>query len=374
MATYKEDSHLTYQHRGAAGSNCLRDSIRRLCKWRAHGLAETLRLPELSSARRTQSLSDDQPAETVLYLAYGSNLSNETFRGNRGIKPISQTNVQVPELRLTFDLPGIAYAEPCFANTARRDPNADVPEKPEDNGRASYHKDQWHKGLIGVVYEVTLADYATIIATEGGGSSYHDIMIDCYPFASSNPAGPVPQFPQTKSFKAHTLFAPATPPGQKPPRNGGRLQRPDTSYAQASARYLKLITDGAAECGLPYEYQDYLHNLRPYTITSPKQRIGQFIFLSLWMPLIFFIFSLQRFFADERGVAPEWLRILAGVAFQASWASYDSYFKELFGDGERTVPRTKAAIDDEEALLSTTKYKPTAREKLDLLKGGLLEV
>jgi hypothetical protein len=39
----------------------------------------------------------------MLYLAYGSNLSNETFRGNRGIKPLSQVNVQVPSLRLTLD-------------------------------------------------------------------------------------------------------------------------------------------------------------------------------------------------------------------------------------------------------------------------------
>ena len=31
--------------------------------------------------------------------------------------------VFVPELRLTFDLPGIPYAEPCFAGTQYRDPS-----------------------------------------------------------------------------------------------------------------------------------------------------------------------------------------------------------------------------------------------------------
>jgi hypothetical protein len=85
---------------------------------------------------------------TYLYLAYGSNLSYETFQKGRGVKPLAQLNVQVPDLRLTFDLPGIPYAEPCFANSGTRDPLKDDPtQKPKDK----YHKDRWHKGLIGVV-------------------------------------------------------------------------------------------------------------------------------------------------------------------------------------------------------------------------------
>src|SRR5262245_9154043 len=79
------------------------------------------RLPQTSQERRDASLleshhvaqslthSDISAAEekgkSVLYLAYGSNLCNETFRGVRGIKPLSQINVVVPSLRLTFDLP-----------------------------------------------------------------------------------------------------------------------------------------------------------------------------------------------------------------------------------------------------------------------------
>jgi hypothetical protein len=110
--------------------------------------------------------------KTVLYLAYGSNLCDETFLGRRGIKPISQTNVLVPELRLTFDLPGVPYNEPCFANTARRDPTESLEEETRMLGAdtADYRKDRWKKGLVGTVYEVSLKDYAHIIATEGGGA------------------------------------------------------------------------------------------------------------------------------------------------------------------------------------------------------------
>lgn len=291
---------------------------------------------------------------SVLYLAYGSNLSKETFRGNRGIKPLAQINVQVPSLRLTFDLPGIPYLEPCFANSGTRDPENDPPvqydltstldEKVWQTGvglqkHEKYHKDQWHKGLVGVVYEVTPEDYAHIIATEGGGSSYKDILVDCHPFVSKDPKAPVPQNPTLPPFKAHTLFAPALPPGSPPPKNGGRFQRPDPSYAQASARYLKLLTDGAAELELPYEYQDFLLSLRPYTITTRKQKLGQGLFVSIWVPVISIMFMLSRMFADDNGRVPAWLAKVTLTVFQSLWISYDNVFKNSFGDGERTIAK-----------------------------------
>ncbi|KAI6800610.1 hypothetical protein KC361_g2287 [Hortaea werneckii] len=313
--------------------------------------------------------------ESVLYLAYGSNLSNETFRGNRGIKPLSQINVQVPSLRLTFDLPGIPYAEPCFANSGSRDPVHDPTEPPtkdytektpllgaEGRPDEGYRKDRWHKGLIGVVYEVTPEDYAHIIATEGGGSSYHDILVDCHPFASDDPCLPVPQNPTTPSFKAHTLFAPATPPGEDPPRDGGRFQRPDTSYAQPSARYLKLITDGANECGLPFEYCDYLHSIHPYTMKGAKQRVGQFVFLTLWLPVVSFIFLMSPMFQDEHGRQPQWLREFSGAIFKAVWASYDSFFKPMFGDDACTPERTRSSVDVHHATDNITRQSTVVRD------------
>lgn len=287
--------------------------------------------------------------QTVLYLAYGSNLSAETFQGKRGIKPLAQVNVVVPELVMTFDLPGIPYVEPCFANTRFRNNPAPGPSHsaPSDTEKqpilrtasSKYHKDRWKKGLVGVVYEVSKKDYAHIIATEGGGASYQDIVVDCYVLAAGEG---VPEKPTTEPFKAHTLFSPATPPtppGQPPPKRGGRFTRPDPSYAQASARYLKLITDGADEHDLPKEYKEYLHDLRPYTITTNKQRLGRFVFLALWMPIVTFIFSTEKLFAGKDGRSPAWLVELTGAVFKAVWVSYDSFFFKLFGDGERTIDK-----------------------------------
>jgi hypothetical protein len=277
-----------------------------------------------------------EKGKTVLYLAYGSNLCNETFREKRGIRPLSQVNVLVPSLRLTFDLPGVPYYEPCFGNSALRVAS----EEEEGEG---YHKDRWQKGMVGCVYEVTLTDYAHIIATEGGGASYQDILVDCYPLASDTET--VPERPTSLPFKAHTLFAPLT--------KETRLSRPDPSYAQPSARYLKLITDGAAELGLPMEYQMYLNEIRPYTITSTRQMMGQKLVLGVWWPIIFAFFAISTRLQDKNGKAPKWVGVLMGWLFMGMWTSYDRVWKNVFGDGERTEG------DDEDAgkLLSLDSEK-----------------
>jgi len=223
-----------------------------------------------------------------------------------------------------------------------------LPSNPSDNPTPShppYHKDAWTKGLIGTVYEVTPSDYAHIIATEGGGSSYHDILIACHPL-SSNAADTVPMQPTTPAFLAHTLYAPpstAPPPGSPlpPPSNpneGDRLRRPDGSYAQPSVRYLHLITSGAEERDLPTEYRTYLSTIHPYTASTAAQRMGAFIFLSLWSPIITLVFALNAVFGDaQTGRSPAWVAVLAGAVFKGVWASYDGWFLGVFGDGERSL-------------------------------------
>ena len=292
---------------------------------------------------------------TVLYLGYGSNLSAETFLGRRGIRPLSQVNVVVPEIAVSFNLPGIPYTEPCFANTIYR--TASGHEKSPVEG-LDYHKDRWHKGLVGVCYEVTMKDFAHIIATEGGGSGYKDVLVDCYQLAA-NPREKVPMDPDDQPFKAHTLFAP------------GNVERPDHSYAQPSARYLKLITDGAAEHYLPYEYQDFLHQIRAYHTTSTKQKLGQYVFLMIWQPIFVFIFGgLAAIFLKPDGRYPTWFQKLARACFAGCWGSYDSFFKPLFGDGERTVQEPtdgKTGVNEDEKA-------PLIRQSIERYGlGGRLE-
>jgi len=312
---------------------------------RNHTLTKTAppNLPTTSAERLSATNS-----KTILYLAYGSNLSAETFKGNRGIKPISAINVHVPSLNLTFDLAGIPYTEPCFANTSLRTIPTQSPKTHNEHG--------WHKGLVGVVYEVTPEDYRTIIATEGGGASYTDIIVECYTL----PAGKktIDAEPSGATFKAHTLYS---------PRDGNKSSRPDPTYAQASARYLKLLTDGGEEHCLPDEYMAYLHNLQPYTITTYRQSVGKYIFATLWMPIILALFGLGKSLADEGGKIPAWLAKLYAILFWALWLSYDVVFKPLYGDGERTIEK-----GDEEAAMWTNQRCTKANYGWCEKKGDLI--
>jgi hypothetical protein len=305
-------------------------------------------LPSTSPSRLTATASEEK---TILYLAYGSNLSAETFKGNRGIRPLSAVNVHVPSLTLTFDLAGIPYIEPCFANTQYRTPPSSKPAAPSIS--SDYHKDRWTKGLIGVVYEVTPEDYRTIIATEGGGASYHDVIVPCYALPKGTKL--VDSTPGGAPFMAHTLLSPRdsdTTLYQNTNNNtragngsgsGGEINkksgvtRPDPSYAQPSARYLKLITDGGEEHNLPAEYMAYLYNIRPYTITTRKQKVGQALFLALWMPIVMAVFGVSKLLADGDGRVPAWWVAVMTLVFKCVWGSYDAVFKGVFGDGERTI-------------------------------------
>ncbi|KAK1833746.1 hypothetical protein QBC39DRAFT_253796 [Podospora conica] len=310
---------------------------------------------------------------TVLYLAYGSNLCAETFLGRRGIRPLSQVNVSAPSLRLIFDLPGLPYLEPCFANTApRKLPGnppklppgiPDVPDVPPFHPppRNAFKRNAagdpvWTGPLIGVVYEVTREDFAKIIATEGGGASYTEILVPCLPLparVSVPEKPPGPDLP--RPFVARTLFAPRLPdvpdadededdpetPPPAPPSWFRRLllpvRRPDPEYAQPSPRYLKLITDGAREHELPDEYQEYLQALGGYRATTWRQKIGRVLFYGFWWPLFVVVIFGSRVFADDKGKVPPWVAAATTVMFNLVWMSYDGVAESIFGDGERTV-------------------------------------
>lgn len=275
----------------------------------------------------------DSAGPNVLYLAYGSNLNSVTFEGRRGIKPVSATVVSVPSLRLTFDLPGIPYLEPRFANVQL------MSEKPEamegtallsQGYRDGQEDDNPVPSLVGVVYEVTPTDFATIIATEGGGSSYQDVVVDCFPISSS------PSPSSAEPLKAHTLLAPQSKTRNHP--------------AQSSARYLGLISTGAVEHGLPLSYRNYLARYRPYQATSARQRIGRAVFGGFWLPVVFSVFGLARIVQGPGGRAPAWAARLNRMLFSTMWWSYDWGFKQVFGNGEHTVGDEVEEAEEEERL------------------------
>ncbi|KAI2635502.1 hypothetical protein GGS21DRAFT_85465 [Xylaria nigripes] len=323
-------------------------------------------IPRTSPERLALASDENTSAKTILYLAYGSNMAAKTFLGARGIRPISQINVSAPAFELTFDLPGLPYSEPCFANTRPRKipkppvPVPGLPPPPPPYSVAPDNGPTWSKGIYGVVYEVTPEDYATIIKTEGGGQGYHDVLTLCFVLPPPLHVPERPPFPDLpKPFLAHTLYAPALPDptnddgesGEKTHacRNGlpkklpwlRRLilppHRPDSEYAQASLRYLNLLRDGSREHDLPEDYQKYLAQLQPYTITTTRQQIGRALFYVLVLPLLLIVTVVSKWIADDRGLTPHWFRLLTNALSNIAWMVYDCCFKPVFGDGERTI-------------------------------------
>ncbi|KAH7027527.1 uncharacterized protein B0I36DRAFT_327275 [Microdochium trichocladiopsis] len=347
---------------------------------------------ELTASQKIEDIANTTTApvapRTYLYLAYGSNLAAETFLGRRGIRPLSRINVSAPAFDLNFALPGLPYWEPCFANVEPRrkipqpppvhppqppvnppkpppiDPN---PKPPVDPPPASSpgvlfpslpprDGPVWTKGLYGVVYEVTAEDYATIVKTEGGGSSYKDVVTPCIPLPPPMHIPETPLVPELpKPFLAHTLYAPRlpipNPPEDDSPNNDnnkkkkakkwlGRLllpiQRPP-DYAQPSLRYLTLIRDGARENYLPDDYQLYLAELHDYVITTRRQTLGKWLYALVCFPWLLLVMGGSRLFADkDTGRVPSWLGVAMTVLMNLMWMVYDGVFKKWFGDGERT--------------------------------------
>ncbi|KAM0207252.1 hypothetical protein ACHAQD_001144 [Fusarium lateritium] len=349
-------------------------------------------IPRTSAERLAQAAEDhvvdrDHPApKTYLYLAYGSNLCAETFLGVRGIRPLSQVNVSVPTLELTFNLPGIPYREPCFANVDYRK----LPEKPKLPPKVPLppfeppqppHSDQiqWDEGLIGVVYEVTEEDYSTIIRTEGGGAGYKEIVVPCIPLPPkvSIPEKPYPDIP--RPFMSRTLFAPQIPDKDLPddPRKHKWWYRfligpqREPGYAQASVRYMKLLKDGAKEHELPDGYQRWLHSMQPYTLTTMRQRIGAYLFIFFGGLLFSMIILLSKIFADKSGKIPQWLAVAMTATFSVAWMVYDNFFKPIFGNGERTEEEGESKTRTRKRSLSQIlNHFPSAdEEKAALLNG-----
>ncbi|KAI0008552.1 hypothetical protein F4779DRAFT_438281 [Xylariaceae sp. FL0662B] len=369
-------------------------------------------IPRTSPERLAQASADNTPespaASTVLYLAYGSNLSAETFLGWRGIRPLSQINVSAPAFDLAFDLPGLPYMEPCFANTTPRKLPIPIPKPPKipgdgtpglpqpppspplSSGSSSGNSEasppsstpKWTKGLYGVVYEVTPDDYATIIKTERGLSQYQDVLTPCVALPPP-PSLHVPEKPPTppelppRPFLAHTLYAPRPPP---PPHEGDGdrrwwwqrllypVRRPDPTYAQPSPRYLRQIRDGAREHGLPAEYRAYLAGLRGYEATTRRQAAGRLLVGVVFLPLVAVLVLLDRLL----GEGPRWLAVARLVFANLLWIVYDAVLRPIFGDGERTMAEDDGGDEsgNEGARRRAIKERRMTRLRESRMEGG----
>ncbi len=199
-----------------------------------------VRAPAIIDALHTSASSADILAESredcVWYLAYGSNLSSSVFKGRRGIVPLDAKNVFVKGVEVTLDLPGLPYLEPRFANCRLVDEAVHIPvgQASADAKRKEAHEvsraaNPWTGGMLGVAYLVTPKDFAKILKTEGGGSSYEVITVDAQVLDDN-------QEKERLNFTGKVLeaFTLCAPPSMTRLKEG-----------RSSLRYLNLIRNGA---------------------------------------------------------------------------------------------------------------------------------
>lgn len=259
-------------------------------------LSELERLYSTKNSTSTwisKSSEDDKAEQLYWYFGYGSNLNSETFLGRRGIQPFKHMRMLVPGWRLTFDIAGIPYAEPGFGSIE------------QIRGETTPRHGTTQPELQGVAYLVTAKDYEHIIATEGGDSSYAQILVHAIDPATG------------QGMSVWTLQA-------KHPRKG----------CQPSLRYISIIRQGAKQHDFPVEYIQYLESVEPFVLQNRRQKLGARLFLAFWMPIILWLFALRSMLTRSDGTAPEWLSKFARIVFKIMWNIHDQVWSKSYGPGD----------------------------------------
>lgn len=149
---------------------------------------------------RADSGRPDELDEPFYYFAFGANMNTRVLHERRGVTPFSSEAAVLSGFRLVFDQPGIPFVEPAFASVLPS--TASV--------------------VHGVLYRLDPQSFVKLDRVEGR------------PY-------------RLRSLEVHGAELGTVRAAVYQTRNPGRERRP-------SARYLKLLCDGAREHGLPAEY------------------------------------------------------------------------------------------------------------------------
>ncbi|GAA5884774.1 hypothetical protein JCM6882_005388 [Rhodosporidiobolus microsporus] len=228
----------------------------------------------------------DAPTTRSLVL-YGPHLFPPRLRSILGAAtPVSSSAVYIPNAWLTFDVPGVPFLEPVYANALVRGVNDQDAfageEKEKDGGSREERYSRWVWGracpgmqfegelppsLEGIVYELTDEDYQAVVSSAAAAfpsSSASLVLVHCTKFANGDPAAP------TGEVIAELLVA-------KPP--------PSSDALQPSQNQLRLVIAGALLSALSRPYIAYLSLLRPFIQTSsPSKALAVKLFRLLLLP------------------------------------------------------------------------------------------
>lgn len=169
----------------------------------------------------------NNPKTSYNYFAYGSNVLPSTMESLRRLNPIKATAAILPDYQLRFDgdarsrlEPSAAFVTPCRG-----------------------------KEVHGVLYTLTVQDFATVGFTEGIPFAYRWQKCGVYPYIGNSKAAGKEASQQQASpsiIDAYTLVSPNLSSEDVPP----------------SSSYLGIIQEGAEYWELDEEYQNYLAGVK----------------------------------------------------------------------------------------------------------------
>ena len=164
---------------------------------------------------------------TVWYFAYGSNMQRDTFERRRGLAPVERAVGVLPSYRLTFDLPvgpGQRGVANLLAAPAAR--------------------------TYGVLYRIAREQVDRLDRSEGVPLAYRKLWTEVTATTAAGGNG----HGACASVCAFTYISPHRDPARKP-----------------SARYLRLLVEGANEHGLP---SDYIAELQALELALDERASG----------------------------------------------------------------------------------------------------
>ncbi|GAA5922328.1 hypothetical protein JCM1841_003070 [Sporobolomyces salmonicolor] len=259
----------------------------------------------------------------------------------RSTQPISSSTVVVPDAYLAFDVPGVPFLEPAFANAIVKGYNDDgdwreeLGEKAKDaDARQSTAYKQWvwdrsctgmefggslPPNLEGIAYELSEQDWPIVLSAVAAASPSTPsslVPVHCIPYAGGDPSNP------SEPFTAHIRVA-------KPACQAASLQ--------PTQQYLNLVLRGAFFNTLSREYLAHLILLRPYTL-SPLQKLTRTLLRLLLLPSFLIFHVPSKLFG-----IPAWARLeraLGSVGARTLW-KLEASVRGFVGSGYRNADEAK---------------------------------
>mmetsp|Transcript_6048 Transcript_6048/g.9247 ORF Transcript_6048/g.9247 Transcript_6048/m.9247 type:complete len:317 (+) Transcript_6048:125-1075(+) len=214
----------------------------------------------------------------IWYISYGSNMSEEMFKGKRKISFEESRKCIIPGYTLSYDYDAYPFSEPCFATCVKQEDyiatHIDDPTWPQ------HLREEKRPDVHGVAFLITKEDFLRTLATEGG-NGWNDGTCGGYRISRVD----AKSYNDTSCFPAVTLT-------HLPTDN----RRPGLWMNCPSQRYKGLVVNGAKNSGLDPAYIQWLEKQPSYD-TSRNKRSKRIVDIFM-IPCFWHMFVARGLFLD----------------------------------------------------------------------------